>query len=231
MIIKRSKNILLTINFTPMQNTNISNEVKQFITPELPYSYDALEPYIDKETMIIHHDKHHVTYTTNLNKALEKYPEFFDKTIESILSDLNSVPEDVRLAVKNHGGGHLHHNIFWETLGPATKNTLATGELLKAIEQTFGSFDKLKEELTLSATTVFGAGWTWLSLAGDKLIIEKTANQDSPYSLGHIPLLGIDVWEHAYYLKYQNRRAEYLQNFWPIINWSKVNDKFLANQK
>jgi len=204
---------------------------KQFTTPELSYAYDALEPYIDKETMMIHHDKHHVTYTTNLNKALEKYPDWFDKSIENILSNLNAVPEDIRLAVKNHGGGHLHHNIFWEILGPAKDNNLPSGKLLEAIEKNFGSFDKFKEELNNAATTVFGSGWAWLSLVDNKLVIEKTANQDSPYSLGHTPLLGIDVWEHAYYLKYQNRRAEYLQNFWPIINWSKVEEKFLKQQK
>lgn len=204
---------------------------KQFITPDLSYGYDALEPYIDKETMMIHHDKHHVAYTTNLNKALEKYPEFFEQSIENILSNLNTVPEDVRTAVKNHGGGHLHHNIFWETLGPAKDNNLPSGKLLEAIEKDFTSFDKFKEELTAAASTVFGAGWAWLSLADNKLIIEKTANQDSPYSLGHVALLGIDVWEHAYYLKYQNRRPEYIQNFWPIIDWSKVEARFLASQK
>ncbi len=203
----------------------------QFITPNLPYAYDALEPFIDKETMAVHHDKHHVTYTTNLNKALEKYPEFFDKTIEDILSDLNSVPEDVRMAVKNHGGGHLHHNLFWEFMGPADKNTAPTGELLAAIEASFGTLDKFKEEFGAVATTVFGSGWAWLSMADNKLLIEKTANQDSPYSLGHTPVLGIDVWEHAYYLKYQNRRVEYIQNFWSVINWSAVAKKFAAVKK
>ena len=204
---------------------------KQFITPDLSYAYDALEPYIDKETMMVHHDKHHVTYTTNLNKALEKYPEWFDKSIEEILSNLNAIPEDIRLAVKNHGGGHLHHNIFWATMRPAQDNNLPGAKLLAAIEKDFGSFDKFKEDLNAAASTVFGAGWAWLSFADHKLIIEKTANQDSPCSLGHTPLLGIDVWEHAYYLKYQNRRVEYIQNFWPIINWAEVEARLLEAQK
>lgn len=204
---------------------------KQFITPDLPYAYDALEPYIDKETMTIHHDKHHVTYTTNLNKALEKYPEWFDKSIEEILSNLNAIPEDVRLAVKNHGGGHLHHNIFWETMRPAQDNNLPTGELMTAITNAFGSWEKFQENFNTAATTVFGSGWAWLAVADKKLIIEKTSNQDSLYSLGHTPLLGIDVWEHAYYLKYQNRRAEYIQNFWPIINWDQVATKYSLTQK
>lgn len=204
---------------------------KQFLTPNLSYAYDALEPFIDKETMMVHHDKHHVTYTTNLNKALEKYPEFFDKTIENILSNLASVPEDVRVAVKNQGGGYLHHSILWEIMGPAAKNTPPTGDLAKAIEKSFGSLDKFKEEFNTAATTVFGSGWAWLSVADKKLIIEKTANQDSPYSLGHVPILGIDVWEHAYYLKYQNRRAEYIQNFWSVINWSSVNRRYQTANK
>lgn len=207
----------------------------QFTTPPLPYAYDALEPYIDKATMEVHHDKHHVTYTTNLNKALEKYPEFFEKKIEDILKNLEAVPEDVRLQVKNHGGGHLHHNILWEIMtpaspsqgGPAKDFKNPEGEILKAINSAFSNFENFKTELTAAATTVFGSGWSWLSLDKDgKLIIEKTANQDSPYSLGHTPLFGIDVWEHAYYLKYQNRRAEYIANFWNIINWPKVNERF-----
>lgn len=198
----------------------------QFTTPDLPYAYDALEPYIDKATMEVHHDKHHVAYTTNLNKALEKYPQFFEKSIEDILKNLESVPEDVRTQVKNHGGGHLHHNIFWEIMTPVKNYQAPASEILQAINKDFGNFENFKTELTTAATTVFGSGWAWLSQANGKLIIEKTANQDSPYSLGHTPLLGIDVWEHAYYLKYQNRRPEYITNFWNIINWSKVNERF-----
>ena len=203
--------------------------MKQFITPDLPYDYQALEPYIDEATMRIHHDRHHVAYTTNLNKALEKYPEWYEKNIEDILKNLDQVPEDVRLAVKNHAGGHLHHNILWATLAPA-KGQMPEGELLQAINDNFQSFDNFKEEFNKMAMSVFGAGWAWLSVADGKLIIEKTANQDSPYSLGHTPLFGFDVWEHAYYLKYQNRRAEYVENIWPVINWQKINEEYLKTK-
>ncbi len=198
---------------------------KQFITPDLPYAYNALEPYIDEATMRVHHDKHHEAYTTNLNKALEKYPEWYEKSVEEILKSLDQVPEDVRLAVKNHAGGHLHHNILWETLTPA-KGQMPEGELLQAINESFESFDNFKEGFTKMAMSVFGSGWAWLSLDKGKLIIDKTANQDSPYSTGYTPLFGFDVWEHAYYLKYQNRRAEYLENIWPIINWDKINEQY-----
>jgi len=206
--------------------------MSQFITPDLSYSYDALEPYIDKETMMVHHDKHHVAYTTNLNKALEKYPDWFQKTPEEILMDLSQVPEDIRLAVKNHGGGHVHHSLFWETLCPAKDSGQASGLLLEAINASFGSFEKFKDDLSALAVSVFGAGWAWLVVDQNaKLAIVKTANQDSPYSLGQTPILGIDVWEHAYYLKYQNRRAEFVQNFWSIINWTEVGKKYQATIK
>lgn len=200
--------------------------MKKFETPDLPYAYDALEPYIDEETMKIHHDKHHVAYTTNFNKALENYPKLAEQSAEDILKNIDSVPEDVRPAVKNHGGGHVHHSLFWEILAPAKDSGEAEGELLQAIVDSFGSFDKFKEEFDQAAMTVFGAGWAWLSVADGKLIIEKTSNQDSPYSLGHTPILGIDVWEHSYYLKYQNRRAEFVENFWKVINWKAVGEKF-----
>ncbi|PLX24574.1 superoxide dismutase [Candidatus Parcubacteria bacterium] len=200
--------------------------MKKFETPDLPYTYDALEPYIDEATMKIHHNKHHVAYTTNFNKALEKYPKLTEQSAEDILKNIDSVPEDVRPAVKNHGGGHVHHALFWEILAPAKDSGEAEGELLQAIVDSFGSFDKFKEEFDQAAMTVFGAGWAWLSVADGKLIIEKTSNQDSPYSLGHTPILGIDVWEHSYYLKYQNRRAEFVENFWKVINWQVVGEKF-----
>lgn len=198
----------------------------KFETPALPYDYNALEPYIDEATMKIHHDKHHVAYTTNFNKALEGHSELDGKSAEEILSELNNLPEDIKGAVRNHGGGHVHHSLFWEIMGPADKNTAPQGALLEAINSSFGSFDKFKEEFTTAAMTVFGAGWAWLSLDNGKLIIEKTSNQDSPYSLGHTPLMGIDVWEHSYYLKYQNRRAEFVENFFNVINWSKVSEKY-----
>lgn len=199
--------------------------MNKFTTPDLPYAYDALEPYIDEETMKIHHDKHHVAYTTNFNKALESHPELFEKSAEDILRNLSSVPEDIKAAVKNHGGGHVHHSLFWEIMAPA-EGGQAEGKLSEAIVDTFGSFDKFKEEFTQAAMTVFGSGWAWLSVDNGKLIIEKTGNQDSPYSLGHTPILGIDVWEHSYYLKYQNRRAEFVENFWKVINWQAVGEKF-----
>ena len=202
--------------------------MEKFITPPLPYDYKALEPYIDEATMKIHHDKHHVAYTTNLNKALEEQPELFTQSAEDILKDLDKVNEDIRPAVKNHGGGHVHHSFFWEIMGPDNKGAHPEGELLEAIKQAFGSFDKFKEEFTNAAMTVFGAGWAWLVVADGKLLITKTANQDSPYSLGQISILGVDVWEHAYYLKYQNKRAEFVDNFWSVINWSKVAELYQA---
>ncbi|MFA6307339.1 MAG: superoxide dismutase [Patescibacteria group bacterium] len=204
--------------------------MSKFETPALPYAYNALEPYIDEATMKIHHDKHHVAYTTNFNKALEAYPKLAEKTAEEILANLASLPEEIRMAVKNHGGGHVHHSLFWETMAPAGTGGQAEDGLLEDIIKTFGSLEEFKAELTTAAMSVFGSGWAWLSLADGKLIIEKTSNQDSPYSLGHIPLLGIDVWEHSYYLKYQNRRAEFVENFFNVINWLKVSEKYKANK-
>jgi len=201
-----------------------------FNTPDLPYDYNALEPYIDEATMKIHHDKHHVAYTTNFNKALENYPKIAEQSAEDILRNLNSLPEDIKAAVRNHGGGHVHHSLFWEIMGPEDKNSDPQGELLQAINSSFGSFEKFKEEFTTAAMTVFGSGWAWLSIAEGQLIIEKTSNQDSPYSLGHTPIMGIDVWEHSYYLKYQNRRAEFVENFFKVINWSKVAEKYQTSK-
>ena len=205
--------------------------MKQFETPALGYDYNALEPYIDEETMHIHHDKHHVAYTTNFNKALESHPELEYETAEDYLRNLDKMPEDIKLAVKNHGGGHVHHSLFWQIMGQAKTNGQLEGELLEAVNQAFGSFDKFKEEFEKAAMTVFGSGWAWLSLdENKKLIIEKTANQDSPYSLNHTPLMGIDVWEHSYYLKYQNRRLEFVQNFWNVINWKAVTELYIQNK-
>lgn len=206
--------------------------MNKFDTPALPYAYNALEPYIDEETMKIHHDKHHVAYTTNFNKALENYPEIAQQSAEKILKNLDSLPEEIKLAVKNHGGGHVHHSFFWEIMAPAKENNQPTGDLLEAITKTFGSLEKFKEEFTAAAMTVFGSGWAWLSVVDGKLIIEKTSNQDSPYSLGHEPILGIDVWEHSYYLKYQNRRVEFVESFFNVINWLKVAENYkVASQK
>jgi Fe-Mn family superoxide dismutase len=204
--------------------------MKKFATPPLPYAYNALEPYIDEETMKIHHDKHHVAYTTNFNKALENHPTLSEKSAEEILASIDSLPEEIRVAVKNHGGGHVHHSFFWEIMAPAKKNNQPNDGLLEAIIKTFGSLEKFKEEFTTAAMTVFGSGWAWLSVVDGQLIIEKTGNQDSPWSLGHQPILGIDVWEHSYYLKYQNRRAEFVENFFNVINWQKVAENYQATQ-
>jgi Fe-Mn family superoxide dismutase len=197
-----------------------------FKLPPLPYAFDALEPSIDARTMEIHHDKHHAAYVNNLNKAVAAAPELADKSIEEIVKNLNAVPETVRTAVRNNGGGHYNHSLFWQMMskngGGAPK-----GEVGKAIDAKFGSNDKFKEEFAKAATTVFGSGWAWLTLDGDSLRIEQTPNQDTPLSQGRTPLLGIDVWEHAYYLKYQNRRPEYITAFFNVIDWDFVNRRFV----
>ena len=196
-----------------------------FKLPPLPYAFDALEPSIDARTMEIHHDKHHAAYVNNLNKAVASAPEVAEKSIEDIVRNLNAVPEGIRTAVRNNGGGHYNHSLFWQMMkkegGGAPK-----GEVGKAIDAKFGSYDKFKEEFTKAATTVFGSGWAWLTLDGDQLRIEQTPNQDTPLSQGRTPLLGIDVWEHAYYLKYQNRRPEYIGAFFNVIDWDFVNGRY-----
>ncbi len=200
-----------------------------FILPELPYAFDALEPHMDAQTMEIHHDKHHAGYTKNLNAALEKYPEYFDKSIESILADINSIPEEIRTAVRNNGGGYFHHNLWWTELSP-TAGGEPDGTLLDAIKKDFGDFEAFKDQLTAAATGRFGSGWAWLSKRSDKtLIIHSTPNQDSPLSQGLIPLLGIDVWEHAYYLKYQNRRKDFVDAFWNVVNWEEIERRFVES--
>jgi superoxide dismutase, Fe-Mn family len=196
-----------------------------FELPKLPYAVDALEPYIDAQTMTIHHDKHHQAYITNLNAALEKHPELGDKSLEDLLSDLNGVPEDIRTAVRNHGGGTWNHNMFWEIMAPKMSAT-PSAEVLKALEGSFGSFDSFKAEFEKAANGRFGSGWAWLVRRGDGLAIVSTANQDNPLSDGLMPILGIDVWEHAYYLKYQNRRAEYVSNWWNVVNWGAVAERY-----
>ena len=196
-----------------------------FELPKLAYAYDALEPHIDARTMEIHHTKHHNTYVTTLNGAVEKTPELAGKSLEELLSDLNVVPESVRTVVRNHGGGTYNHNLFWEIMGPNAGGA-PSGELASAIDSAFGSFDAFKEEFTKAATTRFGSGWAWLVKKGDGLAVVSTANQDSPLSDGLTPILGIDVWEHAYYLNYQNRRPDYITAFWNVINWDAVAEKF-----
>jgi len=189
--------------------------------PPLPYEYNALEPYIDEQTMRIHHDKHHGGYVTNLNKALEGHADLQGKSVQDLLKDINKVPEAIRTAVRNNGGGHANHTMFWEIMGPG-KGGAPAGKLGDAITSTFGSFDAFKEQFGKAAMTRFGSGWAWLVDAGGKLAIESTANQDSPYMDGKRPVFGLDVWEHAYYLKYQNRRADYIGAFWNVINWDAV---------
>ena len=192
-----------------------------FELPKLPYAVDALEPYIDAQTMTIHHDKHHQAYVTNLNGAIEKHPELGKKSLEDLLMDLNSVPEDVRTVVRNHGGGTWNHSMFWEIMGPNAGGA-PKGELAQAVDAAFGSFDAFKSEFEKAANGRFGSGWAWLVKKANGLAIVSTANQDNPMSEGMAPVLGIDVWEHAYYLKYQNRRAEYVTNWWNVVNWDAV---------
>jgi Fe-Mn family superoxide dismutase len=191
----------------------------------LPYAYDALEPYIDTMTMQIHHDKHHAAYVNNLNAAIDKHPEMSGKSVEELLSNLNAVPEDIRTAVRNHGGGTLNHNIYWEIMAPKAGGEPG-GKLAQALNNAFGSFANFRTEFDKSAGARFGSGWAWLVKKGDQLSIVSTANQDSPLSDGLTPLLGVDVWEHAYYLKYQNRRAEYVSAWWNVVNWDAVAKRF-----
>jgi Fe-Mn family superoxide dismutase len=193
--------------------------------PPLPYDYTALEPHIDEQTMRIHHDKHHAAYVTNLNAALEKYPELQQKSIEDLIRGINTVPEDIRPAVRNNGGGHINHTMFWEIMGPG-KGGEPTGRVGEAIKSSFGDFEKFKTQMNDAGAKRFGSGWAWLIDAGGKLVVESAANQDSPLMEGKKPLLGIDVWEHAYYLKYQNRRPDYLAAWWNVVNWDAVNKRF-----
>jgi Fe-Mn family superoxide dismutase len=195
-----------------------------FTLPPLPYAADALEPHIDKTTMEIHHGKHHGTYVTNLNKALESSPDLQSKTIEELLANgLSVVPESIRTAVRNNGGGHANHSLFWNLLSPKGGGA-PKGEIENVITSTFGSFDSFKEKFTAAATGRFGSGWAWLvKNSGGKFEITSTANQDNPISDGKKPILGLDVWEHAYYLKYQNRRPEYIAAWWNVVNWDEVN--------
>lgn len=193
--------------------------------PPLPYDYAALEPFIDEQTMRLHHTKHHQAYIDNLVKAVAG-TALETVAVGDLLKDLNQVPEGVRTAVRNHGGGHANHSFFWEIMAPPSEG-LPVGSLASALEAAFGSFESFKEKLTATAMKQFGSGWAWLALRKDSgLEIYSTPNQDSPLSLGDTPLLGVDVWEHAYYLKYQNRRAEYLQSWWNVVNWRKVGEVF-----
>jgi Fe-Mn family superoxide dismutase len=195
--------------------------------PPLPYPSDALEPIIDKQTMEIHHGKHHAAYVANLNKALESAPDLQGKPVHELLkNNLQIVPDAIKTAVRNNGGGHHNHSLFWQLLDPKKSNGKPAGNTAKAIDSTFGSFDKFKELFSNAGITRFGSGWAWLVKHGDKVEVYSTANQDSPLMENKYPLLGLDVWEHAYYLKYQNRRPEYVAAFWNIINWAEVENRF-----
>jgi len=191
-----------------------------FELPKLPYSFDALEPVVDAKTMEIHHGKHHAAYVAKLNDAIAKHPELVNKSVEELLKDINSIPEDIRTAVKNHGGGHANHSLFWEIMTPKSGNL--SEKFVSEINKVFGSIDEMKESIVLNGMGQFGSGWSWLVVSGGKLKVYATANQDSPLMNGDIPILGIDVWEHAYYLKYQNKRDEYLKNWWSVVNWKTV---------
>lgn len=198
-----------------------------FELPQLPYAANALEPNIDETTMNIHHDRHHATYVNNLNNALEGHADLQQKSIEDLLRSIDSVPESIRTAVRNNGGGHANHSLFWEVLSP-NGGGAPTGALADDINATFGSFDKFKEDFGKAATTRFGSGWAWLAVNNGKLELFSTANQDSPYMDGKTPILGLDVWEHAYYLKYQNKRPDYIAAFWNVVNWAEVNKRYEA---
>jgi Fe-Mn family superoxide dismutase len=199
--------------------------------PPLPYAYDALEPHLDARTLEIHHDKHHATYLTNLNKALESAPELQAKPAEALLKDLNAIPENIRTAVRNSGGGFVNHNFYWESMAPQAGGEPGSA-LSAAIQKAFGDFATFQEKFATATVARFGSGWGWLSLDKDgQLLIHSTANQDSPLSEGLTPLLTCDVWEHAYYLKYQNRRADYVAAWWNLVNWEKVAERYATAQK
>ena len=198
--------------------------------PPLPYDYAALEPHIDEATMKLHHDKHHQAYVTNLNAAIEKHPELGTKTPEELITSLSAIPEDIRGAVRNHGGGHVNHTMFW-SLMKANGGGDPTGKIAEQIKADFGSFEDFKKQFNEAATKQFGSGWGWLVLDGGKLKIVTTPNQDNPLSTGLYPILGNDVWEHAYYLKYQNRRPDYLAAWWNTVNWDEVNNRFDTAKK
>ena len=197
--------------------------------PPLPYSYDALEPYIDRMTMEIHHTKHHQTYINNLNSALEKYPEFHNLELEEILKKLNKLPEEIKTAVRNNGGGHYNHSLFWEIMKPNGGGE-PKGKLKEEIEKNYGSFEEFKKLFSETAIKHFGSGWAWLVITSEKkLKIYSLLNQDNPLMNGDMPIMGLDVWEHAYYLKYQNRRAEYVEAWWNVVNWDKIEENLLKN--
>lgn len=195
-----------------------------YTLPQLPYAYDALEPHIDAKTMEIHHTKHHQAYIDKANAALEKHPDLAKMEIDDLMRNLSKVPEDIRGVIRNNGGGHSNHSMFWTILKPGGGKP--SGELASAIDQKFGSFDKFVEEFNNAGATRFGSGWAWLTVDGGQLKVESTPNQDTPLSEGRTPILGLDVWEHAYYLKYQNKRPDYIKAFWNVVNWDEVASRY-----
>ena len=192
--------------------------------PPLPYAFDALEPHIDKQTMEIHHGKHHAAYVNNLNAALEKFPDLQAKSLDDLLKGIESVPQEIRTAVRNNGGGHLNHSMFWQIMGPNAGGA-PTGAIADAISSSFGSFDGFKDQFAKAGVGRFGSGWAWVIDAGSTLVIESTANQDAPIMEGKKVVFGLDVWEHAYYLKYQNRRPDYIGAWWNVVNWTEINKR------
>ncbi|HEX6308735.1 MAG TPA: superoxide dismutase [Longimicrobiales bacterium] len=198
-----------------------------FKLPDLPYAFNALEPHIDAKTMEIHHDKHHAAYTNKLNEALEKHSQLQGKSIEELLGGIDSIPEDIRTAVRNNGGGYVNHSMFWEIMGPSGGGEPG-GALADAIRKTFGSFSDFRQKVNAAGAAQFGSGWAWLVATGSGIEVYSTANQDSPLMKGHRPILGVDVWEHAYYLKYQNRRPDYLEAWWNTVNWDEVGKRYAA---
>ena len=196
-----------------------------FELPPLPYDFSALEPHIDARTMEIHHDRHHGTYVNNLNGAIQKHPELEGKTVEDLLGDLSSVPDDIRTVVRNNGGGHYNHSIFWQIMSPDGGGE-PSGEVAEAISEAFGDFASFKDTLSKAAIGQFGSGWGWLYLSGGRLSIKGFPNQDNPIMDGGVPIMGVDVWEHAYYLKYQNKRPDYVAAWWNTVNWSAINDRY-----
>jgi Fe-Mn family superoxide dismutase len=219
-----------SIDLTKIARTQKRRTTVAFELPPLPYDYAALEPYIDEATMKLHHDKHHQAYVTNLNGAVEKHPELGKKTPEELIEDLAAIPEDVRKVVQNNGGGHVNHTMFWEIMKPGGGGE-PSGELAEEIKAAFGDFETFKKTFNETTAKQFGSGWGWLIYKGGKLEIVTTANQDNPLSQGHYPILGNDVWEHAYYLKYQNKRPDYLAAWWNTVNWEKINERFATAKK
>jgi Fe-Mn family superoxide dismutase len=204
------------------------DSVKRHTLPPLLYGFAALEPHIDAQTMQIHHGKHHQAYVNNLNSALDKHPELHKQPLDELLGNINAVPDDIRTAVRNNGGGHHNHSLFWTSMAPKAGGA-PTGTLAEAIQKAFGDFARFKETLATAGTTRFGSGWAWLAVVNGKLEVYSTANQDSPLMDGKTPLLGLDVWEHAYYLKYQNRRPDYIAAWWNVVNWPEVQKRFDAS--